>query len=254
MFRYTLLDIRRTILSGSTLFYSVALPVIFYLLFGAMQPYSDYTVADGNAAAYVMIGMALYGAVNNTAAISAQTVNEISAGWGRQLALTPMSTTMFLAAKTILALVMCALPVVAVNITGSFTGVKIPLDQQVFSGVLTVLCGMVFSFLGIAMSLLIRSESAISITSGILVMLGFIGTIFTPLTSDLMSYARFTPIYGAAEIARYPFTRGLTIISGGSPTNWSMNEPLWYAVVNIAAWGVIFVTAAALLMRRSTRR
>ena len=64
----------------------------------------------------------------------------------------------------------------------------------------------------------------------------FFGTLFAPLTKDLMPYARFTPLYGAAEISRYPFTQGLTIINGSGP-DWNMIEPLWYGVVSFAAWG-----------------
>ena len=75
---------------------------------------------------------------------------------------------------------------------------------------------------------------------------------FSPLSTDLLNYARFTPLYGAAEIARYPFSSGRTIISGGE--DWLVTEPLWYAVVSLAAWAAIFLGVSALLMRRATRR
>ena len=74
MLRYALYDIRASILSTDRFFFGVALPIVFFLLFGAMQDYSSQQMGDGNVAAYVMIGMALYGAVQNTVAISGSTV------------------------------------------------------------------------------------------------------------------------------------------------------------------------------------
>jgi len=225
MLRYALYDIRASILSTDRFFFGVALPIVFFLLFGAMQDYSSQPMGDGNVAAYVMIGMALYGAVQNTVAISGSTVTELSSGWNRQLALTPLTTGRYLGAKALTALVISAVPVIAVNIVGMFTGVEIPVNQQLAAGALTVLCGLVFAFYGIMMGLLIRNEN---------------------------EYARFTPLYGAAEIARYPFSAGQTIILGGE--DWFVTEPLWYAVVSLVVWAAIFLGVSALLMRRATRR
>ena len=115
MLRYALYDIRASILSTDRFFFGVALPIVFFLLFGAMQDYSSQQMGDGNVAAYVMIGMALYGAVQNTVAISGSTVTELSSGWNRQLALTPLTTGKYLGAKALTALVISAVPVIAVR-------------------------------------------------------------------------------------------------------------------------------------------
>ena len=221
MLRYALYDIRASILSTDRFFFGVALPIVFFLLFGAMQDYSSQPMGDGNVAAYVMIGMALYGAVQNTVAISGSTVAELSSGWNRQLALTPLTTGKYLGAKSLTARVISAVPVIAVNIVGMFTGVEIPVNQQLAA-------------------------------NGLLVIMSFFGTVFSPLSTDLLKYARFTPLYGAAEIARYPFSAGQTIISGGA--DWLVTEPLWYAVVSLIVWAAIFLGVSALLMRRATRR
>lgn len=253
MLRYTLYEIRRTALSPTTLFYTVVMPIGLYLLFGALQDYSSVKIADGNAAAYVMVGMALYGAISSTVSISGLTVVENTAGWGRQLALTPLTTGKYLFSKAAVAFVMAALPVVAVNIAGRMTGIEMPLSQQILCAVLSIFCALVFAFMGLAVGLLIPSENAVSIANGVIVIFAFFGTLFAPLTKDLMPYARFTPLYGAAGISRYPFTQGLTIINGSGP-DWNMIEPLWYGVVSFAAWGALFILATMLLMRRTTRR
>ena len=96
MLRYALYDIRASLFSMDRFFFGVALPIVFFLLFGAMQEYASQPMGEGNVAAYVMIGMALYGAVQNTVAISGSTVTELSSGWNRQLALTPLTTGKYL--------------------------------------------------------------------------------------------------------------------------------------------------------------
>ena len=116
MLRYTLYEIRRSVLSFSSLFYTIIMPVGLYLLFGALQDYAKIKVADGNAAAYVMIGIALYGAISCTVSISGLTVVENVAGWGRQLGLTPMNTGKYLLSKCCVAFIMAGVPITEANI------------------------------------------------------------------------------------------------------------------------------------------
>ena len=165
MLRYTLYEIRRSVLSPSSVFYTIILPVGLYMLFGALQDYAKVKVADGNASAYVMIGMALYGAISSTVSVSGLTVVENVAGWGRQLALTPMNTGKYLFSKCCVAFVMAAVPVIAVNIAARLTGIDMPLNQQIACAALSILCAMVFGFFGLAIGLLVPSESAVGIAT-----------------------------------------------------------------------------------------
>ncbi len=55
-------DIRRVLRNRRALVFTVAMPGLLYLVFGATQKSSD-TVGSGNVAFYVLIGMAVYGAV-----------------------------------------------------------------------------------------------------------------------------------------------------------------------------------------------
>ena len=251
--RYISFDIRRALKEPTALAVSIALPSVLFIVFGASQTGTDRAFNDGNVAAYVMIGIALYGAISCTVSISGLTVVENVAGWGRQLGLTPMNTGKYLLSKCCVAFIMAAVPITAVNIVARMTKIDMPLKQQIACAALSILCAMVFGFFGLAIGFLVPSESAVGIANGILVVFSFFGTLFAPLTKDLMPYARFTPLYGAAEIARYPFSKGLTIISG-SGAEWNMTEPLWYGIVNFSVWTVIFVVATALLMGRRTKR
>ena len=58
-----------------------------------------------------------------------------------------------------------------------------------------------------------------------------------------MPFARFTPIYGSVSLARYPLSDGIQAISSDPYT---VDDPLWYALVNIAAWTLIFALICTL--------
>lgn len=249
---YTLYDFKRSIAGSSSFFFLVVMPVGFYLLFGAAQSYSDVSVGDGNVAAYVMIGMSVYGAVSGATSITNLATAESSQGWGRQLGLTPLTRSSFLISKAAVALGMAAVPVLAVNVTSLFTKASIPASQQIAAALLAIAGSLIFAFYGIAMALIFRSEKSVSLATGLLVFFAFFGTTFSPLSEQLLSYGRFTPMYGVTALARYPLTDGLTVLSSSDP--WYLDEPLWYALVNIAAWLIFFVVLYLLLSRRRTAR
>ncbi|WP_129657735.1 ABC transporter permease [Rothia uropygialis] len=248
---YTLIDLRRTLADRSGVIFSVILPVVFYLLFGAMQDYSDAPMNHGNIAAYIMIGMAAYGGLVAASSTTGSVVVEQSTGWGRQLALTPLSTSAMLVSKSIIILVRAALPVAAVNITGLFTNADMPVSEWIASALLTVVVTLPFGFYGMMFGLVFRSESAVSISSTALVILAFIGNAFSPLPEFLMGLARFTPLYGATSLARYPLSEGIQAISDGSGT---VTDPLWYAVVNVVGWTLIFAAVCVVLSQRQKGR
>lgn len=248
---YTLLDLRRVLTDRAGLFFSVALPVLFYLIFGAVQDYSDTPIGDGNTAAYVMIGMAVYGGVTAAASSAGSTVVEQSTGWGRQLALTPLSTGRFLFSKTVVILVRSVLPVLAVNLAGLFTPAQMPAGQWIGAAALSVLVSLPFGFYGILFGQLFRTESAVSISSTALVILGFLGNVFSPLPQSLLEIGRFTPMYGPAALARYPLTDGT---QGISDAPYAVTDPLWYAIINTVAWAVIFAAVCAGLLTRERGR
>lgn len=245
-------DLKHSLFNISTLFYLIIMPAGFYLLFGVMQDYGSAPFRDGNATAYVMIGMAVYGAVTGSVSSSGTAVIEIESGWGRQLALTPMSRSALLASKVLNALVTTALPVIAVNIIALFTTAEIPPAQQMLSALIAIAASSIFVFYGIAVARLVKSARAVSVASGLVVFLSFFGTTFSPLPLSLMDYARFTPMYGVTQLARYPFTAGDTITTG--TVQWMVTEPLHYALINVAAWGIIFIGASILLRKRSLAR
>ena len=95
LLRYTALNVKRFFSDFANLFFTTVLPVVLYLIFGAIQDYGSYEMANGDVKSYVMIGMALYGGATATASYAGVTVVEMKTGWGRQLALTPLSSVQY---------------------------------------------------------------------------------------------------------------------------------------------------------------
>ncbi|MDO5750055.1 MAG: ABC transporter permease [Rothia sp. (in: high G+C Gram-positive bacteria)] len=249
MLRYTYYEILRTVLNKSALFSFILMPVAFYLLFGAMQSSSSFPMHDGTVGTYVMIGMAIYGAVLSATALSGNMVTELQSGWARTLGLTPLRFSHYLASKIITALCAATLSVTAVFGVGVCTGTKIPPPQLLGCAAVIIFSSLLFVLYGMVAALIIPGENAVSIAIGLVVMFAMFGTLFVPLPETLMPWARYTPLYGMAQLARRPFTNGDIIYQNDEGFRY-MTESLGAALANYGAWLLIFTVLLALLWRR----
>ena len=240
------LELRRVLRDYVSMFFIAVLPAFFYLIFGAAQDFSDESAGNGNVAMYIMISMAAYGAVTATTGIGGMAAVERMQGWGRQLGLTPLADSSYVAMKAGVALVICTIPVALIYLLGLFTSAEGRAAAWVLSALLVLLGAGVFAIYGLAVGLAFRSEAAVSAASGLLVIMAFLGNIFIPLTGTMLAIAKFTPLYGYVALARYPLTEGHQV--DGS------HEPLWIAVTNVTVWAAIFGLTAIALVRRGRER
>ena len=65
-----------------------------------------------------------------------------------------------------------------------------------------------FAIYGLAICLVFRGENAAGIASGLIVVMAFLGNVFTPMDGLMLDIGRFTPLYGYAALARYPLSEG----------------------------------------------
>lgn len=243
---YWAIDLRRTLRDITNIFFIVGLPLVMYFVFGSAQSYRDAPVAHGNVGAVVMISMAVYGAVTATTAISGGAALERFQGWGRQLGLTPWSGAGFVVTKSAVAMTIAAAPVLTVGIAGAATGAQATPLAWVLSLGAAWLGSAVFAGYGLSAGMAFRSESALGVAGGSLVLLAFAGNLFIPLSGVMLDLARFTPLYGVNALARYPITGG--VVADG------VVDPVWLPVLNVVAWALILGTTAAVLVRRRRGR
>lgn len=247
---YLTLETRRITRDYAGLFFIVGLPAFLYLIFGAGQEWADVQLLHGNVAMHIMVGMAAYGAVTATTGVGGSAAVERMQGWGRQLGLTPLTDRHYVALKAAVALGISALPVGLIFLLGWFTGAEAEPWVWATCALLVLLGATTFALYGLAVGLAFRSESAVSVAGGSLVILGFLGNLFFPLTGTMLTIAKFTPLYGYAALARYPIAEGGYTDADGALGS----DPLWLPITNVVVWTLIFAVIAIVVVRRSRGR
>ena len=234
------IELARVLRNRRTLFFSLVFPAALFLAIGSGNGWQQQA-GHGNVAAYIMVSMALYGAALTAAAGGAMVATERALGWSRQLRLTPLNPTVYIAMKGLVALALGAVAISVVNLVGLLQGrAAMPAYVWVECGVLTLACTMVFAALGVFVGYLVPGENAMQVLGPGLALLSFLGNVFIPITagSVLWQIAAWTPMFGVAEISRAPLTGDLP----------------WYAVVNAVGWLAVFVAGAAWRMSKDTAR
>ena len=235
------IELRRMLRNRRTIIFTLVLPAALLLSFGGQEGWDDKS-GSGNVAAYILISMALYGAALTSAATGSMVALERSLGWSRQLRLTPLNPVVYILMKAMVALVMGALAITAVNVVGLLQGkAEMPLHVWILTPLLTLACTLTFAALGVFIGYVVPGENAMQILGPGLALLSFLGGVFIPLDqySDVVRHiAYWTPMYGVAEIARSLLTQDLP----------------WYAIVNAVGWFAIFVAGAAWRMSKDTAR
>lgn len=157
------------------------MPVFFFLMWGRNSAYADIPYGRGTVGANVMTGMALYGALVSTMSAGVAVSLERASGWSRQLRLTPLSPTAYIALKALAGMVTGAISVGAVYAVGLATGVRMPAELWLATGLVTWLGSAVFAAFGLFMGYLFVSDNAMKIIGPSMALMAFLGGLFMPL-------------------------------------------------------------------------
>lgn len=236
------LELRRMMRNRRTVVFTFIMPAVFFLLFGTNSASRTQQIGGGNVTGYILVSMAVYGAMLATTSGGAMVSVERAAGWSRQLRLTPLKPVAYIAVKLVLAMVIGLVSVAVTFLVGSLAGAKLPADAWVECGLLAWICALVFAAFGLFMGYLLPSENVMQILGPVLAVLSFAGGLFVPvdqLGHTFATIAKFTPVYGVGEIARYPLTH---------------DGNLWVAALNVVAWTALFAAGAMWRFRRDTAR
>lgn len=234
---YLLLELRRLLRNRRTLILLLIMPTLIFLAFG--QGYRD---SDPTAFAYVMVSMAVYGAMSATTSIGAQVSVERSQGWTRQLRLTSLRPTGYVLVKVSAALLIGLLPIGVVLGVGAGLGAQLSVGEWVSVAVLSWLCSLVFAAFGLCIGYLVPAENVMQVMAPLLALMSYFGGLFQPLDTmpqTLQNLAPWMPTYAVGLIARSPITdSGITLAHVG----------------DLIAWTAIFAAVTVVLFRRDTQR
>jgi ABC-2 type transport system permease protein len=237
------IEVRRLLRNKRTLIFTMIAPSIFFLLFGLNSAYASKPDGRGNVSAFVLVSMALYGAVLATTSGGAMVSIERAAGWSRQLRLTPLSPVAYITLKCLTSMVLGAGSVAAVFIVGAITGrPTMPVWLWVVSAVCVWVGSLVFAAFGLFLGYLLPTENVMQIMGLIMMLLSFAGGVFIPLSQyphTLQVIAEYTPLYGLNQLVHAP------LLNSGVHIAW---------VGNAVAWLVIFSAGAIWRFRKDTAR
>ncbi|HTZ91215.1 MAG TPA: ABC transporter permease [Streptosporangiaceae bacterium] len=237
------LEIRRMTRNRRTVIIAIVVPVLFFLLFGVNKAYDSQSAGHGNVAAFVMISLALYGAVLATTFGGAMVSIERAQGWSRQLRLTPLSPVAYIGMKIMTALVLGACSVAAVYIAGIVTHkASMSVGLWIATGFSVWIGSLLFAAFGLFLGYLLPAENVMQLIGLILALLSFAGGLFIPVSQYapvVQDIAKWTPLYGLNQLVHTPLL--------GNGVDWT-----W--VVNVLAWLIIFSWGAAWRMRGDTAR
>jgi ABC-2 type transport system permease protein len=236
------LELRRLLRNRRTVIFTLIMPAVFFLLFGTNAASRTERAGGGNVTGYILVSMAVYGAMLATTSGGSMVSIERAAGWSRQLRLTPLRPVAYVAVKLVLAMTIGAVSVAVAFVVGALAGAELPASAWVWCGLLAWVCALVFAAFGLFMGYLLPSENVMQILAPVLAVLSFAGGLFVPvdqLGHTFATIAKFTPVYGVGEIARYPLTH---------------DGNLWLAALNVVVWTALFAAGAMWRFRRDTAR
>jgi len=240
------LEVRRLLRNRRTVIFAGITPAVLFLLFGLNKAYAHQSAGHGNVSAFIMVSMALYGAVLATTSGGAMVSIERAAGWSRQLRLTPLSPVAYIVIKMLTAMVLGAAAVVTVYLVAKLSGVPAMQPSYAYLWFVTPLCvwigSLVFAAFGLFMGYLLPTENVMQFLGFALMLFAFGGGLFIPLDTYphvLQVLAQYTPLYGLNQLVHAPQ------LGGGVQLKW---------VVNAVAWLVIFTGGAIWRFRKDTAR
>ena len=120
--RFLTIELRRLLRNRRTVIFTLVMPPAFFLIFGASATYRHQSVGHGNVTAFIMVSMALYGAMLATTGGGASVSVERAQGWTRQLRLTPLRPATYVTTKVLVAMVLGLAAVVVVGAVGLAEG------------------------------------------------------------------------------------------------------------------------------------
>ncbi len=220
--------------------FSLAYPVVLYFVVTSPQRHSTF---DGVAfPLYFMAGMAAVGTMIAVLSSGARIAADRSAGWTRQLRITPLTAGDYLGAKVACGFLMALAAIVLVSLSGTALGVRLSTGEWL-TMIGLMLVGLVpITVLGIVLGHLVTPDSLAPAAGGTIMLLALLGGAYGFLLAKsgaLFDLIKALPSYWIVQA-------GKTALGGGG---WPAEG--W---IVIAAWTALLAPIAVLVYRRDTSR
>jgi ABC-2 type transport system permease protein len=240
---YLRFELVRTLRNRRVLIFSLAFPLVLYLLIAAPSKDEQNIGGTGiSAPLYFMIGLAAFGTMNAMLSSGARIAAERSVGWNRQLRITPLRTREYFRAKVATSYLLALVALLALYAAGIAIGVSLPAGRWVEMTWL-ILVGLVpFAAMGILLGHMLTADSVGPAIGGTTALFAFLGGSWFPITGSgfIATLAKQLPSYWVVQASR----AGL-----GEPHPWGTHG--WTVIIT---WSVVLIVLAGRAYQRDTKR
>ncbi len=236
---YTRLEVLRTFRNVRFFLFSIAFPLVLFYTVAGTNRHSE--LAGIPFPLYYMAGMASWGAMASVMAGGARISLERSAGWTRQMRITPLSMLAYFRAKVLSGYVMAIVSLALLFAAGLTLGVRLSIAHW-FEMTGLMLVGLIpFVVLGILLGHLLNSESMGPALGGIVAIFALLGGAWGPLARSgaLKTIAEDIPSYWLVQAAHVSLGAGVWGARG------------W---IVLAAWTAVLLRLTVRVYRRDTAR
>lgn len=223
--KFLILEIRRVLRSPRFLIFTVAFPVLLFLLYVGI-----FANGQRSAVAPLMVSMTSFGAMASALFVGTRVAVERKAGWQRQLRLTPLSGAGYLTAKAATGLTLALAPVVLVPLVGALAeGVSLGAGGWLRVTLGVWLAAIPFALIGLLIGQIGTADSVQPMTQLVMLPMALLGGIFIPIDAMphwLLRVSHVLPSYWMSQIGRGAVTTDLSTSLG--------QDVLWVAVWTVA--------------------
>lgn len=220
--RFLATEILRALRNPRFVLFSVVFPVGLFLLFA--QIYGDGPLQGTSPQAYLMVSMAMFGAIGATLGTSARIAAERQRGWNRLLRLTPLRPRAYVLARLVTVLVLAVPSFLLVFAAGRLAeGVHLSLREWALVSGYFTLALVPFAVLGIALGYLTTADSAPMVNGAAQMVLSVFGGVWVPVSQmphAMLVVGKALPSFWFGVAARSPLTHehlgwgGLAVLLG----------------------------------------
>ncbi len=236
---YLKYEILRAFRSRRFFLFSLGFPVVLYFaIAGPNRGVSNFAGTGISAPVYYMVGLASFGTIAAMLSTGVRIAGERSAGWNRQLRLTPLSPLVYFRTKVLASYLMAIFTIVLLYASGISLGASLPAWEWLRMTFLLLIGLVPFAALGILFGHLLTVDSIAPAMGGTTGLLPLISGTWFPLGHGFVyDIARFLPSYWLVQASH--------VAVGG--TGWTAFG--WGVVI---VWAVLLTALAARAYRRDT--
>ena len=236
---YLRYEVLRTLRNRQSYIFSLAFPVILFLVIGGSNRHASGFPVDISPITYFMVGMLGFGAMGAVLAGGARIAVDRATGWNRQLRLSPLRPRAYLATKIAVGYLTAALTITAMYIAGISLGARATVSHWI-EMTLFILVGLApFAAIGIWIGHLVRDDAMGPTMGGLMSLFALVGGSWYPITGVLADIGSWIPSYWIVQAGH--------IAVGGN--SWPVKG--WLVVL---AWTAVFTALATRAFLADTAR